>query len=307
MKARRVKNKSWVGRHKTYLLLATAIFIIAALAFIIFKGKSSENLNRINKTPNLIIITLDTTRMDHLGYDGYQGARTPNLDFLAGQGVSFDNCFSPAPLTLPSHCSIMTGTYPLHHGVRNNGSYYLSPELKTLAECFRESGYRTAAFVSSFTLDSRFGLDQGFEFYDDNFNENEVLKNFRSERTADKTCNRWMSWLDRLEGGPFFAWLHFYDPHLPYNPPSPFKEEFSRHPYDGEIAFMDSVVGKVLRHLEEENLLKDTLLVIAGDHGEALGEKLTTGFFSTSTHFGFLFCFTGRMFYLQKEFRVALD
>jgi len=222
---------------------------------------------------NILLITLDTTRADRLGYSGYARARTPNLDYLAGEGACFYHAYSPVPLTLPSHCSIMTGTYPLFHQVRNNGFYYLSPESITLAEIMKEKGFTTAAFVSSFTVDSRFGLDQGFDYYEDKFQEDEILKNFRSERRADETFARFLTWLDKNYNLPFFVWLHFYDPHLPYDPPSPFKEQFEKNPYDGEIAFVDFVLGQVIDSLKNKNLFDNTLIVIAGDHGEALGER----------------------------------
>ena len=225
------------------------------------------------KSPNVLLITLDTTRPDRLGYHGYNQARTPNIDHLADNGTIFLNAYTSVPLTLPSHCSLLTGTYPLFHGVRNNGFYYLPPELETLAEVLKGKGFETAAFVSSFTLDSRFGLNQGFDFYDDNFQEDEILKNFRSERRADKTYASFSAWLEQNFLKRFFVWIHFFDPHLPYDPPSPFKEEFSANPYDGEIAFVDFYLGKIMEKLRDKNILQETLIVITADHGEALGER----------------------------------
>lgn len=239
----------------------------------IFASVEAKALPDEERNLNILLITLDTTRADRLGYSGYPRARTPNLDYLAREGACFYNAYSPVPLTLPSHCSIMTGTYPLFHQVRNNGFYYLSPESITLAEIMKENGFTTAAFVSSFTVDSRFGLDQGFDFYEDKFHEDEILKNFRSERRADQTFGCFLTWLDKNHRLPFFVWLHFYDPHLPYNPPSPFKEKFQKNPYDGEIAFVDFIIGKLIDSLKNKNLFENTLIVIAGDHGEALGER----------------------------------
>lgn len=221
----------------------------------------------------ILLITLDTTRADRLGCYGYAKAKTPNLDALARDGIRFANAYAQVPLTLPSHCSIMTGTDPLYHQVHNNGFDALDPDIPTLASILKKSGFQTAAFVASFTLDSRFGIAQGFDVYDDNFQEDEILKNFRSERKAEKVFEALSSWLDGNGTRPFFCWAHFYDPHLPYDPPSPFREEFSDRKYDGEIAYVDFFIGKILDKLRAKNLLEGTLIVVAGDHGEALGER----------------------------------
>ena len=221
----------------------------------------------------MLLITLDTTRADRLGCYGYEKAKTPNLDGLAAGGVRLMHAYSPVPLTLPAHCSLFTGTCPPHHRVRNNGVYYLNEGNVTLAEVLKKEGFRTAAFVGSFTVDSRFGLAQGFDVYDDTFQTEEILKNFRSERRAEDVFLPFSEWLDANWGQQFFCWIHFYDPHLPYDPPSPFKEQSAGRPYDGEIAYMDSFVGKVMDKLSEKKIHDNTLVVIAGDHGEALGER----------------------------------
>jgi arylsulfatase A-like enzyme/Flp pilus assembly protein TadD len=221
---------------------------------------------------HILLITLDTTRADHLGCYGHKEALTPRLDGLAQRGVRFLRAYTHVPLTLPAHCSILTGTLPLYHQVRNNGSYYLDPEIPTLAESFRNAGYKTAGFVASFTLDSRFGLDRGFELYDDDLKKGEILKNYRSERTAGDVIDVVLPWLTENAKDKFFAWVHFYDPHLPYDPPSPFKDMLPNSRYDGEIAYVDSALGKILDKLKAEGILDDTLIVVAGDHGEALGE-----------------------------------
>lgn len=221
---------------------------------------------------NVLLVTLDTTRADRLGCYGHKDALTPRLDGLARNGVRFLRAYTPSPLTFPSHCSVMTGTLPVYHQARNNGTYYLEAGIPTLAEAFRSAGYRTSGFVSSFVLDSRFGLDRGFERYDDELKAGEILKNYRSERNAREAVDAFLPWLAENAGGKFFAWLHFYDPHLPYDPPAPFKEKLPKSPYDGEIAFMDSELGRVLDTLKEKGILDDTLIVVAGDHGEALGD-----------------------------------
>ena len=235
--------------------------------------------NRIKKDSslNVLLVTMDTTRADRLGCYGYQRAKTPNLDILAAKGVEFLNVTCQVPLTTPSHCSILTGTYPLYHQVRNNGAYILSPALTTLAEVLDGKGFATAAFVSSFTVDSRFGLDQGFEIYDDKFAEAQAFKAPNSERKAEKTFESFSRWLGRNQARPFFCWVHYYDPHLPYDPPAPYNVEFADSPYDGEIAYMDQVIGKTIEALREKGLLARTLVILAGDHGEAFGEKVEAG------------------------------
>lgn len=226
---------------------------------------------------NVLLITLDTTRADRLGCYGYTKAKTPNLDSLAQKGVRFENAYCQVPLTLPSHCSILTGTYPFRHHVHNNGSYYLAPEFLTLAEALKAKGLKTAAFVSSFSVDSRFGLDQGFDFYDDKFQEVTPFKTLNSERRAEKIFASFSTWIDKNSAEQFFCWVHFFDPHLPYDPPSPYKEEFATNPYDGEIAYMDHYIGAIVEKLKENNIFGQTLLILASDHGEAFGEKVELG------------------------------
>jgi len=225
---------------------------------------------------NVLLITLDTTRADHLGCYGHKPAKTPNLDRLAREGIRFARVYCPAPLTLPSHASIMTGLYPVTHGVRNNG-HDLPSGIMTLAEILKGRGYSTAAFVSSFSVDSRFGLDRGFDVYNDTFRSELPFKTQNAERRAEETFARFSRWLENNGKNRFFGWVHYYDPHLPYDPPSPYKEEFDGDPYDGEIAYMDQYVGAVLERLKEKGILKRTIIVIAGDHGEGLGDKVEIG------------------------------
>ena len=260
-------------RQKKFILYLVPLFIILILVAVLFFFLKTKDKVKKDSNLNILLVTLDTTRADRIGCYGYAKARTPNLDFLASNGVRFSNAYCQVPLTLPSHCSILTGTYPIYHQVHNNGSYYLWHSQITLAEILKERGYETAAFVSSFTVDSRFGLDQGFEVYDDKFQEDEVIKTFRSERRADRVFSSFSAWVDKNAEEKFLCWIHFYDPHLPYDPPSPFREEFSDRLYDGEIAYMDLYVGKAIEKLRERNILDKTLIILAGDHGEALGEK----------------------------------
>jgi arylsulfatase A-like enzyme/Flp pilus assembly protein TadD len=263
-----------------WIAAAAVVILAVVLIFGVFRSGPQTGAGA-PVTPDgglsVVLITLDTTRADRIGSYGYAGAKTPNLDFLADSGVRFAEAACPVPLTLPSHCSILTGTYPLDHRVHNNGSYTLAEDQNTLAERLRAEGLNTAAFVASFSVDSRFGLDQGFEIYDDNFMEGSPFKALNSERKAEPVYRAFARWLDSVGEKRFFSWIHFFDPHLPYDPPSPYKEEFAANPYDGEIAYMDSFVGEVVGRLEEKGLLERTLIVVAGDHGEGLGDKFEAG------------------------------
>jgi len=261
---------------KILIYLVPLLFFLMAV-MLMFHLLSPKNKVKKDSNLNVLLITLDTTRADRIGCYGYEKAKTPNLDSLASGGVRFLNTYCQVPLTCPSHCSILTGTYPLYHQVRNNGTYYLNPALLTVAEILKDRGFKTAAFVSSFTVDSRFGLDQGFDFYDDKFREEEPFKALKSERKADKVFASFSSWLDENQAQQFFCWVHFFDPHLPYDPPSPYKEEFLDSPYDGEIAYMDYYVGKTIEKLREKNVLNKTIIILVGDHGEAFGEKEVAG------------------------------
>ncbi|MDD8027719.1 MAG: sulfatase-like hydrolase/transferase [Acidobacteriota bacterium] len=224
---------------------------------------------------NVVLITLDTTRADRLGCYGYAGAATPNLDALARKGARFARAYAQVPLTLPSHASIMTGRNPYAHGVHNNGTYVLPRETPTLARTLKSKGYRTAAFTASFSVDSRFGLDQGFDVYDDDIQPDSPFKSVNGERRAEQVLQVFEPWFEKAAAGtdPFFVWVHFFDPHLPYNPPSPIREEFTGNLYDGEVAYMDLIIGQVMLRLKAKNLLERTLVVVAGDHGESFGEK----------------------------------
>ncbi|MCX6582259.1 MAG: sulfatase-like hydrolase/transferase [Candidatus Aminicenantes bacterium] len=232
---------------------------------------------KITPVANVLVITLDTTRADRIGIYGYKPGQTPHIDGIARKGVRFENAYTPAPLTLPAHCSLFTGDIPLAHGVRNNGRYRLPGQIDTLAEILLRRGFTTAAFVSSFTLESRFGLDQGFATYNDNLPVKKgQVKTYSSERTAEEVFADFAAWFENFhrqdKNKKFFAWVHFFDPHMPYTPPEPFKTRFQQNPYDGEIAYMDVYIGKIMTLLEEKQALANTLIVIVGDHGEAFGE-----------------------------------
>ena len=257
-------------------LIVAGLAVITAAVFLLTRGRGT-GIKRDERL-NVLLITMDTTRADHLGCYGYAGGATPNLDALAAAGVRFASVYSQVPLTLPSHCSIMTGTYPFAHTVHNNGAYVLPADRDTLAKTFKKKGMRTAAFVASFSVDSRFGLAGGFDLYDDNFQPGLPFKPANSERRAGEVASLFSAWLDKNASAPepFFAWVHFFDPHLPYNPPPPYDKGFA-DPYDGEIAGMDAGIGTVISALREKNLLGRTLVVLAGDHGEGLGDRVERG------------------------------
>jgi len=240
------------------------------------KPSSFENV------PPILLITVDTLRADYLGAYGGK-TRTPYFDRVARDGVLFRNAYSQTPLTLPSHCSIMTGTNPVTHGVRDNIGFLLSQDNQTLPELLRDNGYNTGAFVGTLVLDSRFGLSQGFEQYDDDMT---IPRSHKSEaqpleRKADQVAAAATQWIDKHATRPFFCWVHFYDPHTPYVPPVPYQQEYSQNPYAGEVAFTDAALGGLLRSLEERNIYNRTLIIITGDHGESLGEhgESTHGYF----------------------------
>ena len=227
------------------------------------------------KGQNVLFVTVDTLRADRLPAYGRRDLRTPTIDALAARGVLFERCETAAPLTLPSHTTIFSGTLPLHHGVRDNGAFTVPPELPLLAELFHGAGYATAAFVSAFVLDSRWKLNRGFDTYHDQFDTRRanLLSIGDIERPAGETVDAVLEWLGRRDRGkPFFLWVHFFDPHAPYAPPPPFSEEYKEQPYLGEIAYVDSELGRLLGALAGDGAADRTAVVFAGDHGESLGE-----------------------------------
>jgi arylsulfatase A-like enzyme/Tfp pilus assembly protein PilF len=265
--------------------LGIAVILAVAAAILFVFGLASRSRLRPKPSPNVLLISVDTLRADHLGAYGAGGA-TPRLDALANAGVVFERAVAQVPITLPSHASLFTASYPFAHGVRDNGSFRLSDESRTLTEVFRAAGYRTAAFVGSFALDSRFGLDQGFELYDDFYGDTSSLGNFAiSERPAADVLAPALDWLSQPREAPWFAFVHLYDPHAPYAPPTPFRERFASDPYRGEIAYVDEALGDFLEELSNRGRLENTLLVVTSDHGEGLGEhgERTHGMFAYET------------------------
>jgi len=223
---------------------------------------------------NVVIVTLDTTRADRLGCYGFSRIETPHLDALARQGLVFENATSTAPLTFPSHSSIFTGLIPPHHGARDNGGFFLDDSRITLAERLKAAGYATGAFIGAWVLESRWGLAQGFDEYSDRFelSKYKVISLGTVQKPGDEVMDGALQWLDSVRQRRFFAWVHLYDPHAPYEPPEPFASRYRGQPYLGEIAYTDKVVGRLTGWLETQGLMDRTIVVVVGDHGESLGD-----------------------------------
>lgn len=238
---------------------------------------------------NVILVTIDTLRADRVSCYGSQRVDTPVLDRFASEGVRFSNAASTVPFTLPAHTSILTGLYPPGHGVRENVGYAVGEELTTLAEVLAGGGWSTAAFVSSFVLDSRWGIAQGFGHYVDDFDLStfDHAPNLSAvQRPGDETIASAVQWLDeRPEKQSFFLWIHLYDPHDPYEPPEPWASRHPGRPYEGEVAFTDSLLGGFRSELEKRGLLESSMVVLTADHGEGLGDhgESSHGFFIYDT------------------------
>src|SRR3984893_12976920 len=232
---------------------------------------------------NVVLITIDTLRADHLGCYGYKQIKTPNIDGLAADGVRFESAFAVVPVTLPSHSSMLTGTYPMLSGMHDFSGNKLSPLQPTLASVLKQAGYQTGAVIGAAVLDSRFGLNQGFDFYYDHFDFSRLDETNldEMERPGNVVADEALDWLGKNSQKKFFLWMHLYDPHFPYHPPEPYRREYATQPYDGEIAFADEQVGRLLRFLKEKGIYQNTVIVLCGDHGESLGEhgEKTHGFF----------------------------
>ena len=206
-----------------------------------------------------------------MGAWGYAGARTRALDGLAARGARFANAEAAVPLTGPSHATIFTGSYPPVHGVRDNVTFTLDARHATLASLLKAAGYQTAAFVGAYPVAAAFGLGRGFDEYHEGFHQIPIPGQ-GAERPGNEVADDVIAWLKSSHTAPFFVWAHFYDPHAPYTPPSPYREEFKDRPYDGEIAFADAQLGRILDALDATGHRDDTVIVAMSDHGESLGE-----------------------------------
>ena len=227
--------------------------------------------------PNVILITLDTVRADRMGFLGSKLGLTPHLDALAGQSVVFEHAYSQAPITPVSHATILTGTYPQYHGIRNFGDR-LPPSVPFLPEILHAQGYHTGAFVGSIILDPKngfaSGFERGFDVYNAGFHRQKTgeRREASMQRRGEVTLGHVLEWLGQQQGGPFFLWFHLWDAHDPYNPPEPFRSRFPNAPYNGAIAYVDDTVGKLLDYLRSQGLYDKAVIAVAADHGESLGE-----------------------------------
>jgi choline-sulfatase len=224
--------------------------------------------------PNVILITIDTVRADHLGCYGAKDIKTPTLDALAHDGIVFERAISQVPLTWPSHAAILTGLYPFQNGVQDFTGQPLDPRFRSVAQAFQKNGYATGAVVSAFVLDRSWGLARGFTFYDDAFAPEAFTNRDLGlvDRRAGESVTRAIAWLNKNSRRPFFFWLHLYDPHSPYDPPEPYRTQYRGHPYDGEIAYADHELGRLITWLKQNQLYGKSMIAFLSDHGESLGE-----------------------------------
>ncbi len=248
--------------------LCVLVLVILVCALWLFRGAavSFKDIRRI------LLISIDTCRADYLGCYGYHRPTTPNIDKLSAQSVLFENVISQVPITLPSHSSMLTGTIPPYHGVHNNSDYKLGQSNVTLAEILTERGFATGAIISAYVLDSLYGLDQGFDSYNDSFEEPVRNLLYFSERRGAEASRLAIDWLEKHKDEKFFLFLHYFDPHIKYSPPEPFATEFADNLYAGEIAYTDYCIGQVIKKLKDLDIYDTTLLIVTADHGEMLGE-----------------------------------
>jgi choline-sulfatase len=270
----RSRNLAWIG-----------LAVMAVMAFgqdepkaVSPKAVSPKAVTRkaaaVTARPSVILITIDTLRADHVGCYGAQNVKTPTLDGLAKDGVVFERAISQVPLTWPSHAVILTGTYPFQNGVQDFTGEPLGLQFRSVAQAFQKAGYATGAVVSAFVLDRSWGLARGFDFYDDEFSAKTFAQKDTGlvDRRAGESVAHAIAWLKKTPRRPFFLWLHLYDPHSPYDPPEPFRTEYSGHLYDGEIAYADHELGGLISWLKQNHLYDPSLIVMLSDHGESLGE-----------------------------------
>jgi arylsulfatase A-like enzyme/predicted Zn-dependent protease len=224
-------------------------------------------------SPNLVLVTIDTLRADRVGAYGHASAETPALDRLAREGVLVEDAVVQVPQTRPSHVSIFTGRQPHEHGIRDNFSPPLDPRFPTLATRLRDAGYAAGGFIGAYPVSRDSGLDRGFEVFDDPFTGRRArsAREERSERRAGEVVDAALVWLEKARP-PFFAWVHLFDPHHPYDPPAPYRQRFAKDAYDGEVAYSDSQVARLLDWLDRSGRAAQTLVVVTSDHGEGLGD-----------------------------------
>src|SRR5437762_1313540 len=259
-----------MGSQNTFRLYAGFGILLAAVSSFV----SATSANTPKPRPNVILITIDTVRADHVGCYGAKNVQTPTLDSLAHDGIVFERAISQVPLTWPSHTVILTGTYPFQNGVQDFTGPPLAPQFRSVAQAFKDHGYRTGAVVSAFVLDRSWGLARGFDFYDDAFAPEAFVNRDIGlvDRRAGESVDRALAWLKKNQLRPFFFWLHLYDPHSPYDPPEPYHTQYRDHLYDGEIAYADHELGRLISWLKSNRLYDRTIIVLLSDYGESLGD-----------------------------------
>ncbi len=256
-----------------FLSISLSLFLIISPLFSKKNGKQAGF--------NLLLITIDTLRPDRLSCYSNVHLKTPVIDRLSERGILFTRAFAHTSTTLPSHTNILLGTTPLYHGVHDNATFIVNEKFLTLAEHLKSRGYSTGAFVGAYLLDSRFGLHQGFNVYDDDYGGQRAQRLSSIERKAEVVVDNALDWLKR-QTTPWFLWIHCFDPHDPYEPPEPFSTQYEKDPYDGEVAYVDFVLGRLFSYMKESGFFDNTLVVFTGDHGESLGEhgEKTHGYFA---------------------------
>lgn len=263
-------------RFKRISIIAGVVVVFLAAVYFIFGRTLKEYYYhwRLKKL-NVILITLDTLRADYVGCYKHGNALTPHIDAVANEGVIFERCIAQAPLTLPSHTSILSGTYPLYHGVRTNGGFRIPTEIEFISEVLKKENFKTSGFIGSYVLHSKWGVNQGFDFFSDDFD----LKKFYTttseiEKNAETVLKDARVWLKKQveTGGRFFTWIHLFDPHRPYKAPGLYGDKYPDNPYRGEVEYVDEQLGLFFDFLKEEGIYNDTLLIITADHGEGLWE-----------------------------------
>ncbi len=251
----------------TSVLFATVLSIFSATLLSVSSRAQSP-------PPNVLLITIDTVRADRIGAYGYSKASTPVLDRLAREGVRFANATTQAPLTGPAHAALLTGVYPARLGVRDNATTPIPESATTAAEAFKAKGYRTGGFVGAFVVTAPYGFAQGFDVFDADFPGFTDAQKLQVQRRGDAVVDAALKWLeaDARSAQPFFGWVHLYDAHAPYDAPAPFGARFKASPYDGEIAYVDACIGRLIAALEQSGRLDRTIVTVVADHGESLGE-----------------------------------
>jgi arylsulfatase A-like enzyme/Flp pilus assembly protein TadD len=269
----------WIMRKFTFIFVLIALVISGGP--LLYASPTGPNPDTEKAPLNILLITVDTLRTDRVSCYSSKFLQTPHIDALSKDGTVFMNAYAHTSTTLPSHTNILLGTLPLYHGVHENTNFIVRPEFLTLAEYLKNYGYETGAFIGAFPLDSRFGLNQGFDRYDDDYDSRDYRTTERGERRGEIVVRSALSWLEKRQS-PWFVWVHLYDPHDPYDPPEPYAKKFPKDLYSGEVSYVDDTIGSLIGFLDEQNLKNNTAILLTGDHGEGLeehGEK-THGFFA---------------------------